>query len=30
MYMVQRILQQHNSYCEACNTENGIKFFFTI
>ena len=30
LYMVQRILQQHNSYCEACNTENGIKFFFTI
>ena len=28
--MVQRILQQHNSYCEACNTENGVKFFFTI
>ena len=27
---VQRILQQHNSYCEACNTENGVKFFFTI
>ena len=30
LYMVQRILQQHNSYCEACNTENGVKFFFTI
>ena len=22
--------EQDNSYCEACNTENGVKFFFTI
>ena len=30
LYMVQRILQQHDSYCEACNTDKGVKFFFTI
>lgn len=30
LYMVQRILQQHDSCCEACNTEKGVKFFFTI
>lgn len=30
LYMVQRILQQHDSCCEACNTDKGVKFFFTI
>lgn len=30
LYMVQRILQQHDSCCEVCNTDKGVKFFFTI
>ncbi len=30
LYIVQKILQQHNSYCNVCNTENGVKFFFEL
>lgn len=30
LYMVQRILQQHDSCCAACSTDKGVKFFFTI
>ena len=28
LYIVQKILQQQGSCCCACNTENGVKFFF--
>lgn len=30
LFIVNKILQQHNSYCEACNTEKGVKFFFSM
>lgn len=30
LYIVQKILQQHNSCCHVCNTENGVKFFFEL
>ena len=28
LYIVQKILQQHNSHCNVRNTENGVEFFF--
>ena len=30
LYIVQKILQQHDSCCNVCNTENGVKFFFEL
>lgn len=30
LYIVQKILQQHNSHCDVCNTENGVVFFFEL
>lgn len=30
LYIVQKILEQHGSYCVACNTQNGVRFSFTI
>lgn len=30
LYIVQKILQQHNSCCNVCNTENGVRFFFEL
>ena len=28
LYIVQKILQQHNSYCNVRNTQKGVEFFF--
>ncbi len=28
LYIVQKILQQYSRHCNACNTENGVEFFF--
>lgn len=30
LYIVQKILQQHNSCCNVRNTENGVEFFFKL
>ena len=30
LYIVQKILQQHNSHCNVRNTENGVEFFFKL
>ena len=30
LYIVQKILQQHNSRCNVRNTENGVEFFFKL
>lgn len=30
LYIVQKILQQHNSNCNIRNTENGVEFFFKL
>lgn len=30
LYIVQKILQQHNSNCSVRNTENGVGFFFKL
>ncbi len=30
LYIVQKILQQHNSHCSVRNTENGVEFFFKL
>lgn len=30
LYIVQKILQQHGSFCSVCNTKTGIKFSFEL
>lgn len=30
LYIVQKILQQHNSHCKVRNTENGVEFSFKL
>lgn len=30
LYIVQKILQQHNSRCDVRNTEQGVEFFFEL
>ena len=30
LYIVQKILQQHNSYCSVCNTKTGVRFSFEL
>ena len=30
LYIVQEILHQHESECTVCNTQDGVKFSFTI
>lgn len=30
LYIVQKILQQHSSYCSVCNTKTGVRFSFEI
>lgn len=30
LYIVQKILQQHNSHCNVRNTEDGVEFFFKL
>ncbi len=30
LYIVQKILQHHNSVCNVCNTKNGVCFFFEL
>ena len=30
LYIAQEILRQHGSECRVCNTQSGVKFFFTI
>ncbi len=30
LYIVQKILRQHNSHCNVRNTENGVEFFFKL
>lgn len=30
LYIVQKILQQHNGSCNVRNTENGVEFFFKL
>ncbi|MDO5153118.1 MAG: HAMP domain-containing sensor histidine kinase [Eubacteriales bacterium] len=30
LYIVQEILRQHGSECRVCDTQSGVKFFFTI
>ena len=30
LYIVQEILHQHGSECTVCNTQDGVKFSFTI
>ena len=30
LYIVQKILQQHGSYCSVCNTKTGVQFSFEL
>lgn len=30
LYIVQKVLKQHNSYCSVCNTETGVRFSFEL
>lgn len=30
LYIVQKILEQYGSRCEVCNTDDGVKFYFSI
>ncbi len=30
LYIVQKVLQQHNSYCSVCNTKTGVRFSFEL
>ena len=30
LYIVQKVLQQHNSYCSVCNTKTGVQFSFEL
>lgn len=30
LYIVQKILEQHGSCCSVCNTQTGVRFYFTI
>lgn len=30
LYIVQKILQQHGSYCFVCNTKTGVQFSFSL